>query len=371
MVVKSKIHQIRKTAGLTPTFLAKAAGISRQGYTAIETGKSVPSTEVALRLAHILKKKVEDLFWLEDGPDRIIQAELTGELKSVPEGTRMQVIQFGSRRLARPLKEGTIVSHIINPADAVAVTTHSDRQVDLRLINELATETPTLVLAGSDPSTSILSYMIRDLGVRLIWIEAESMPSLHALARGEIHIAGCDFRDRVTGLYNAPLVKEIVPFPCTIVRFAVWHQGIIVGTGNPKSIKHIDDLVRPNVTFINRQPGAGSRGLLNRLLWETGISAVDIHGYDKVVNGHLAAGETVAAGLADCGIGIEAAALANELDFLLLNEEPYDLVIPNHFLDTPAIQLLLGLLKSRELHRQVESLGGYDIRSMGTPYMVY
>jgi putative molybdopterin biosynthesis protein len=368
MVVKSKIHQIRKNAGLTQTVLAKAAGISRQAYTAIETGKSVPSTEVALRLAHALQKKVEDLFWLEEGQDRIIQAELTGELKSVPEGTRMQVIQFGSRRLARPLKEGTIVSHIINPADAVAITTHGDRQVYLRLMNELAIETPTLILAGSDPSTSILAYMIRDLGVRLIWIEAESMPSLHALARGEIHIAGCDFRDRVTGQYNAPLVKEIVPFPCTIVRFAVWNQGIIVGAGNPKSIKHIDDLVRPNITFINRQPGAGSRGLLNRLMWETGISAGDIHGYEKVVNGHLATGETVAAGLADCGIGIEAAARANELDFLLLNEEPYDLVIPNHFLDMPAIQSLLGLLKSRDLRRQVESLGGYDIRSMGLPY---
>jgi putative molybdopterin biosynthesis protein len=368
MVVKSKIHQVRKAAGFTQAELAKAAAISRQAYTAIEAGKSVPSTEVALRLARALQKKVEDLFWLEDNPDRIIQAELIGESKPIPEGTRMQVIQFGPRRLARPLTEGAFVSHTFNAADAVAVATSNDKIIDLNLINESAVETPTLILAGSDPSTSILSYMIRDLGIRLIWIEAESMPSLHALARGEIHVAGCDFKDRITGLYNIPLVKEIVPFPCTIIRFAIWHQGIILGAGNPKSIKHIDDLVRPNVTIINRQPGAGSRGLLNRLIWETGISAADIHGYDRIVKGHLATGETVAAGLADCGIGIEAAARANELDFLLLNEEPYDLVIPNHFMDMPAIQSLLALLKSKDLHRQVESLGGYDIRTMGTPY---
>ncbi len=53
-----------------------------------------------------------------------------------------------------------------------------------------------------------------------------------------------------------------------------------------------------------------------------------IRGYEKIVNGHLATAETVAAGLADCGIGIEAAARASDLDFLPLNEEPYDLVIP-------------------------------------------
>jgi len=365
MVVKSLIHQIRKDAGLTQAELAQAAGISRQAYTAIESGKSVPSTEVALRLAQKLQKTVEDIFWLEDSPERVIRAELIGEKKNIAAGTRMQIIQFGTRRLARPLQEGAIVSHTINEADGIAVSSRNNREVDLRLFSDSALKTPTLVLAGCDPATSIITHMLRDLGVKLIWIEAESMPSLHALARGEIHIAGCDFRDRITGDYNLPLVKEIVPFPCTVVRFAVWRQGMIVTPGNPKSIKHVEDLTRSDISIINREPGAGSRGLLNRLMWETGISVNDIHGYDKVVHGHLSTGETVASGLVDCGIGIEAAARANDLDFLPLNDEPYDLVIPNHFLEMPTIQSLLKLLKSRGLHRQIESLGGYDIRSMG------
>jgi putative molybdopterin biosynthesis protein len=140
---------------------------------------------------------------------------------------------------------------------------------------------------------------------------------------------------------------------------------MMVTSGNPKSIRHIDDLTRRDISIINRQPGAGSRGLLNRLMWESGISATNIHGYEKIINGHLATAETVAAGLADCGIGIEAAALASELDFLLLNEEPYDLVIPDHFLDMPAVRSLLELLKHRDLRRQIESLGGYDTSSMG------
>jgi molybdate-binding protein len=266
------------------------------------------------------------------------------------------------------MKEGLSVSHILNPADAIAVAAHGKKQVDLRLINQAATKIPTLILAGCDPAASIIAAMIRDLGVRLIWIEEESIPALRALACGEIHIAGCNFKDNVSGKYNLPLVKEIVPFPCTVIRFAIWRQGMMVTAGNPKSIKHIDDLTMPNVTIINRQPGAGSRGLLNRLMWEAGISAKNIHGYERIVHGDLATAEMVAAGLADCGIGIEASARANELDFLSLNEEPYDLVIPNHFLELPAIQSLLELLKLRDFRRQIESLGGYDTTPMGVLY---
>ncbi len=368
MAVKSRIYEARTEAGLTQAGLAAAAGISRQAYTSIESGKSVPSTEVALRLAKTLKTTVEDLFWLEDDSGKIIRAELAGENETVPEGTRVQVIDFGNRVVSRPLDKHNVVTHVFNPADAVVVASPGNRKVDLRLLNRTAGKIPTLVLAGSDPSASILVSMLRDSGVRLIWIEEESMPALHALARGEVHIAGCNFKDSLTGLYNVPLVKEIVPFPCTIIRFAVWRQGILVSPGNPKSITRIDDLVRPDISIINRQPGAGSRGLLNRLLWESGIPAGTIHGYDKVVGGHLAAAETIAAGLADCGIGIEAAARASELDFLLLNEEPYDLVIPNHFINLPAVTTLLEMLKLRDFHRQVESLGGYDTASMGNTY---
>jgi molybdate-binding protein len=311
---------------------------------------------------------VEDLFWLDDGSENIVHAELIGDSVTAPPGTRMQVVQFGARLLARPMTEGLSVSHILNPADAIAVSTGGNRQVDLKLINRESTKTPTLILAGCDPAASIISAMIRDMGVRLIWMEAESMPALHALARGEIHVAGCNFKDSVSGLYNLPLVKEIVPFPCTVIRFAIWRQGMMLTHGNPKAIKHIDDLALPNVSFINRQPGAGSRGLLNRLIWEAGIPSKNIHGYDHIVHGDLATAEMVAAGLADCGIGIEASARANELDFLSLNEEPYDLVIPNHFLELPAIQSLLELLKLKDFRRQIESLGGYDTTPMGTPY---
>ncbi len=283
-------------------------------------------------------------------------------------GSRIQLIKTGSRLLARAMNSGLSGNRTLDPADAIAKAVHANGEVDLQIINESALHAPMLVLSGCDPSSTILASMLRDIGIRLIWIEAESVPSLHALASGDVHIAGCNFKDKVTGTYNKPLVKEIVPFSCTTIRFAIWRQGMIISAGNPKAIRHVDDLTRPNVTIINRRPGAGSRGLLNRLMWESGISEDKVIGYDKMACGDMSAAETVAIGLADCAIGIEAAARANNLDFLLLSEEPYDLVIPNHFMDLPAIQALLRVLKSRELHRQVESLGGYDTSMMGKVY---
>jgi putative molybdopterin biosynthesis protein len=366
MAVKSNIQEYRKKAGLTQNDAAKAIGISRQAYSAVELGRSVPSTDLALRLARLLGARVEDLFALDDGVGQVVKAELMDPDVVVPQGSPVQLMQVGSRLLARSLRYDASLSHAFSPADAL-VRSSRGSHVDLTLLNEAATRTPAFVLAGSDPATSILAHVMRDVGVRFIWIEEESMPALYSLARGEVHAAGCNFKDPASGLYNAPLVREIVPFPCTIVRFAVWRHGIMVREGNPKSITQIDDLARGDVTLINRHPGAGSRGLLNRLLREAHISADRVRGYDKRVNGHLAAAETIAAGLVDCGIGIEAAARANELGFMPLNDEPYDLVIPRHFLELPSVKLLLDVLSSSRLRLQVGALGGYDTSSMGCP----
>ena len=73
----------------------------------------------------------------------------------------------------------------------------------------------------------------------------------------------------------------------------------------------------------------------------------------------------VASGIADVGIGVKAAAVAMGLDFVPLQEERYDLVIPQHFLSHEPVQALLDLLRHPVLHRKVESLGGYDTSNMG------
>ena len=95
-----------------------------------------------------------------------------------------------------------------------------------------------------------------------------------------------------------------------------------------------------------------------------------MRGYRRELRGHLEVAAAVASGLSDAGIGVHAAASALGLDFLPLEEERYDLVIPDHFLDEPAVQTLLDLLRMPSVQRKVETLAGYDVAGMGIPVSV-
>jgi putative transcriptional regulator len=56
----------RAEKGMTQQQLADAAGVSRQTINAIESGKFVPSTVLAIKMAQIFDKSVEEIFQLED-----------------------------------------------------------------------------------------------------------------------------------------------------------------------------------------------------------------------------------------------------------------------------------------------------------------
>ncbi len=136
------------------------------------------------------------------------------------------------------------------------------------------------------------------------------------------------------------------------------------------NIASIDDLSRPDLFFINREEGSGSRALLDRLVTRAGLNPDSINGYQRTAQGHLAVADTIALGLADAGIGVRSAAEARGLDFVSLGQERYDFVIPNHFLDLPMVQAFIETLKQPWPRRQVEALGGYDVSPMGEPVAV-
>ena len=65
--MKNNIRVARAEVRMTQQQLAEAAGVSRQTINAIESGKFVPSTVLALKMAKIFGKSVEEIFQLEDG----------------------------------------------------------------------------------------------------------------------------------------------------------------------------------------------------------------------------------------------------------------------------------------------------------------
>ena len=226
-------------------------------------------------------------------------------------------------------------------------------------------ESPTLAMLGCDPAVALLESGLRSRGVALVAGEESSSQSLMGLARGEAHIAGCHLLDDATGAYNTSWVQRLVPFPCVLVTFASWQQGLILARGNPKQVRGVADLANPGVRLVNRQAGSGSRALLDRALTGGSIPAGQLEGYEREEWGHMAVAAAVASDSADVGVGVKAAAVAMGLAFLPLEEERYDLVIPEHFLSERPVQVLLELLRRPILHRRVESLGGYDTSNMG------
>ncbi len=363
--LETSLLELRTAAGKSQAQLADDVAISRQAYSAIEHGTSTPSTDVALRLAAALDTTVESLFRLRQrrSPET---AKLTDPL---PTETlvRADVHRVGERWVARPLT-GTparpAVTKSLPLANALIRPSATAGEAEIDLMEQ--TRSKALVAVGCDPSIAVVAAHLQARGVELSWHEMGSAAALQELAAGNAHVAGCHLLDRETGQYNLPAIARYLPFPTTVVTFAVWDQGLVVSPGNPKQVRGIEDLARPGVLTVNREAGSGSRTLLDDALAGSGIDAERVAGYDREARSHLGVAEAVAIGLADTGVAVRAAAIALGLDFVPLGQERYDLVIPNHFLDDDAVGELLAALRRPGLQRQIEALGGYDVTSMGS-----
>ncbi|MCC7354942.1 MAG: GntR family transcriptional regulator [Anaerolineae bacterium] len=193
-----------------------------------------------------------------------------------------------------------------------------------------------------------------------------SVGGLMALLQGEANVAGSHLLDEESGEYNVPLVRRLlVGYPVRLITLVERWQGFIVAPGNPKKISRLEDLARSDVTFVNRQPGSGTRVLLDQRLNALGVSPSRVRGYAHTEETHLGVATVVAQGKADVGLGIRAAAHSLGLDFVPLLRERYDLVIRQEEAGASAIRAMLHLLSQQEFRRLVDGLGGYDTTKSG------
>ncbi len=367
---RSTLRSRRTHRGWSQARLAEMAGITRQSYAAIESGRSTPSTEVALRLARALASTVEELFSLSGDstpPERAWDPALptAGLFRRGP--TRVRLARVSGRLTAFPLGLGGV--HASVAADGVAREVGDDAPtLEVELLPHRRPP-PDLVVAGCDPALGlVVEGLRRRWDVDVLWIPAGSRAALEALADGRIHVAGTHLLDSGSGEYNAPWIRRMVPFPTLRVGFATWEQALVVRARNPLRLRGVEDLSRTGVRLVNREPGSGSRALLEHCLREAGLPPEGVAGFDDtVVLDHDQVGATVAAGLADAGVAIRAVAAAWGLEALPLAREPFELVLPERMVDLPAAQALLELLGDPWLRRQVELLGDYDTSGMGTP----
>jgi putative molybdopterin biosynthesis protein len=248
----------------------------------------------------------------------------------------------------------------------------------IRLVSDrwrtMARETPvpstdSIRFVGShDPSISILAdWLKKEFPSHSLQISfAGSLGGLIALSENKADMAGCHLWDQETDTYNSAFVRRLLPGQRTaLLTLAHRRLGIIVPAGNPAGIQTLADLTQPQVRFINRQSGAGTRVWLDAQLSRWQLDCKQIVGYDDEVMTHTEVARTIAEGRANVGLGIETAATAYGLDFLFLTNERYDLIIPEAVLASEPVQHLAIWLRTEESHALLNAMKGYDTSETG------
>jgi putative molybdopterin biosynthesis protein len=278
--------------------------------------------------------------------------------------------------VATPLPRGAGVLTSLVRADGLLMVPsdveghHAGAQVRVELLRGLAEIDRTIVAIGShDLVLDLLASRLRasDPLITLASSNVGSLGGLVALRDGLCHVAGSHLLDPATGEYTLPYLDRLLgpDADIAVVRLVHRDQGLLVAAGNPLNIRGVEDLPRPGLRYVNRQRGAGTRVLLDQQLAEHDIDLAEVSGYSREEHTHLAVAAAVAAGRADTGLGILAAATAFKLDFVPIAQEPYDLVLRASELSEELLAPLWNLLATRDFQAEVEGLGGYSCAETG------
>jgi molybdate-binding protein len=183
------------------------------------------------------------------------------------------------------------------------------------------------------------------------------------LRRGAVEAAG--FHVAADGLGADELLRGLDPRRDVLIRFVRRRQGLIVPRGNPRRVRALADVAQRRLRFVNRQRGSGTRVLVDQLLRAQGIDAAALRGYATEEFTHLAVAATVAAGKADAGFGLEAAARQFGLGFVPIAAERYLFACRRAALRAPGIERFRTLLANAATGRIVTRLAGYSLDAPG------
>jgi molybdate transport repressor ModE-like protein len=194
-----------------------------------------------------------------------------------------------------------------------------------------------------------------------------SLDGVVALCKSRCEIAGFHLP---TGALGREVLRKYEPWlkprVQRLIHFVRRKQGLIVAPGNPLGIHTLPDVARTKARLINRQRGSGTHLALEKMLQDHDIDRDDIVGYYSEEFTHLAVAAAIAGGVADVGLGIEAAARKLKMDFVPLFAEDYYLLGKRETTERDDVAHIVGVLQGDAFRRIVHAYPGYDASRAGT-----
>jgi len=330
----------------------------------------------ALTTEIIIKPLIYEWLGWRNPTGEAVQAVLTRKITS-PAGdddyVRVILGIVNDKMLAAPIARGAGVTTSLSKADGITIIPRmiqgieAGEMVTVQLLRSREQINRNLLTIGShDLTLDVMAKHLVRFDRRLVSSNAGSMGGLLALKRGECHFSGSHLLDPASGTYNTVEIEKTLPGRHLIImRWVSREQGLIISKSNPKQIRSFEDLRRSDVTFVNRQRGAGTRVLLDDHLEKLHINPEEIRGYDQEEYTHMGVAVAVASGRADCGLGVAAAAKAMELDFIPLDNEEYELIFPEGAELDPFVRPVFELAHDQRFIEEVRKMPGYNVTFMG------
>ena len=350
----NELRVFRCRLGWSQAELGRRAGLSRAEISAIETGRLVPSTAVALALARTLGCSVESLFRLPGAePDAATAAWAWPP--AADSGRFWRAIVAGRGRIY-PVEFSPLG---LLPHDG----TFREHTTDFHNVDD---PNRTLVVATCDPAVGILSAeLAAAAGLRLIVLPRSSRAALDLLRQGLVHAAGVHLARADQADDNAAAVGIHLSTGAErnwqLLRVADWEEGIALAPS--LGLRTVRAAVAARLRWVGREAGSGARDCLDELFGES--SPRRPRRAQHEARSHRGVAEAIRGSWADAGVCLKLASEEADLSFLSVRREPYEICFPESQAEDARLTALSNVVRSARYRRLLGELPGYDTARTG------
>ena len=239
--------------------------------------------------------------------------------------------------------------------EALEAAAEAGAPVSVRLIGAATPRLPDLVIIGSHcVGLDAVLDLLAERGLRARVLAVGSLGGLAAARRGACDLAPAHLLDPATGQYNTPFLEP------GLRLLPGWRrrQGIVFRPGDVRFAAGDaaaclrGAVADPDCVMVNRNPGSGTRSLLDGLL-----GGARPAGYANQPRSHNAVAAAVAQGRADWGMAIATVAAAYGLGFIEVADEHYDFFVPESRFTDGSVQAFLEVVQGPLAQAALRALG--------------